>query len=265
MYFKRVRITGAGNVGIGATAPAVKLAVNGNGTDVYSTDAWIENNMHVQGNEVLSQGGRGRLRVGSAWGYSGIYTDVSSTSQANDLVLGASSGLVRVGNDGAGQNLKVSGLEGTGNRIVYADPNGILRTTSKNVAYLQHRLIVNHDNSNVGWRVVGPASTNMEVRTGDVIAVTISLKFRWTGGSGGDHPFFGIRINNGTCGTDIVDAIHHGTADDYPRGQWQTVAYQYVWVATCDGTVNFNVICDNNTDADDNSQYQDIVLVATRH
>ncbi len=262
---ERVRITGAGNVGISATAPAVQLAVGGNGTNVYATNAWIENNMHVQGNETLNQGGRGRLRVGTAWGYMGLYTDVSSTSQANDLVLGSSTGLVRIGPNGGGQNLRVSGLEGTGNRAVYADANGILRTSTKNIAYIQSRSIVNHDNSNVGWRVVGPASTNMDVSQGDIIAVTISLKFRWTGGSGGDHPFFGIRIN-GSCGTiDVVDLIHHGTADDVPRNQWQSVAFQYVWVATCDGTINLNVICDNNTDSDDSSQYHDIVLVATRH
>lgn len=262
---ERVRITGAGNVGIGTTSPAVRLAINGNGVNVYATDAWIENNMHIQGNETLNQGGRGRLRVGTAWNYVGLYADASSSSQANDLVLGASSGLVRIGPNAGGNNLKVSGLEGTGNRIVYADDNGILRTSGKTVAYIQDRNIFGHDNANVGWRTVGATSTNMEVKSGDIVTVTISLKFRWTGGSGGDHPFFGIRIN-GSCGTiDVRDIIHHGTADDVPRNQWQSVAFQYVWVSTCDGTINFNVICDNNTDSDDISQYHDIVLVATRH
>jgi hypothetical protein len=86
-----------GNVGIGTNNPAVRFALNGSGVNVYNTDAWIENNIHVQGNETLAQGGRGRLRVGSAWGYSGLYTDVSSTGAQNDLVLGAGSGNVRVG------------------------------------------------------------------------------------------------------------------------------------------------------------------------
>jgi hypothetical protein len=96
-------------VGIGAnvTAPSVTLSVGGNGTNVNATDAWIENNMHVQGNENLTQGGRGRLRVGTAWNYVGLYSETSSSGAANDLVLGASSGVVRVGpSAGSGHHLR---------------------------------------------------------------------------------------------------------------------------------------------------------------
>lgn len=120
-----------GDVGIQAADAQVKLAVGGNGVNQYSTDLWVENNEHVQGNETLNQGGRGRLRVGTAWGYVGLYADASSTSAANDLVLGAGSGLVRVGPNGGGQNLRVSGLEGTGDRPVYADANGVLVTGNR--------------------------------------------------------------------------------------------------------------------------------------
>ncbi len=98
-----------GNVGIGTASPSVRLSIGGTGANVYGTDAWIENNMHVQGNETLAQGGRGRMRVGTAWGYMGLYADPSSTGVKNDLVLGASSGDVRIGPDKGGQNLKVSG------------------------------------------------------------------------------------------------------------------------------------------------------------
>lgn len=84
-------------MGIGATAPAVRLSVGGNGTNVYATDMWVENNIHVQGNETLNQGGRGRMRIGTAWGFMELYTYGSSTGAANDLALGSGSGYVRVG------------------------------------------------------------------------------------------------------------------------------------------------------------------------
>jgi hypothetical protein len=90
-----------GNVGIGTSAPAVKLAIGGNGANIYNTDTWIENNIHVQGNETLVQGGRGRLRIGTAWTYAGLYAETSSTSAANDLVLGSGSGKVRIGPGGS--------------------------------------------------------------------------------------------------------------------------------------------------------------------
>lgn len=112
----KLTLTSTGNVGIGTATldPATPLSVSGNGVNVYATDAWIENNMHVQGNEALVQGGRARMRVGTAWGYPGLYTDNSSTGAATDLVLGAGSGQVRIGPDGGGQNLLVSGVAGIG-------------------------------------------------------------------------------------------------------------------------------------------------------
>jgi len=107
---ERMRIDVTGNVGIGATSPAVKLAVGGNGANVNSTtDMWVENNLCVQGADTLTISGRGRLRVGASWGFAGIYSDASSNGAVNDLVLGASSGRVRVGPDTGGQNLVVNG------------------------------------------------------------------------------------------------------------------------------------------------------------
>lgn len=110
---------GGGNVGIGANGPTVRLAVGGNGKDVYATDVWVERNLHVQGNETLTQGGRGRLRIGTAWSYVGIYAETSSTNAANDLILGASSNTVRVE-----QNLVVSGAISCGGRIALKTVHG---------------------------------------------------------------------------------------------------------------------------------------------
>lgn len=107
---RRMTITAGGNVGIGTAVitPAVPLAVGGVGANVYSTDIWSENNIHVQGNETMLPGGRARLRVGNAWNYAGIYSDLTSTGATNDLVLGASSTWVRIGPNGGGQNLYIS-------------------------------------------------------------------------------------------------------------------------------------------------------------
>lgn len=95
-------------VGAGVTAPGVRLAVGGNGFNVYGTDQWVENNVHVQGNETMTQGGgRGRLRIGNAWGYAALYSETTSNGVNNDLLLGASSGWVRIGPGGPGQSLYI--------------------------------------------------------------------------------------------------------------------------------------------------------------
>jgi hypothetical protein len=104
----------------------------------------------------------------------------------------------------------------------------------------------------------------MAVKSGDVIAISHTSKFRWTGGSGGDHPFYGIYIS-GCATTSVTDVERIGTADDLPRGQWQSISGNYVWVATCDGTVQFTLYVDNNSDADDNSEFRDIVIIANRY
>ena len=104
----RMSVTSGGNVGIGATSPGTLFSVGGNGGNVYATTSWIENNIHVQGNEGLTTvGGRGRLRVGTAWGYVGLYADGNSAGSGNDLILGASSGNIRIGPGSAGQKLLI--------------------------------------------------------------------------------------------------------------------------------------------------------------
>lgn len=102
----RMSILSGGNVGIGATNPSMKLSVGGNGpsSGFSTTDMWIENNLHVQGNETVGAG-RGRLRVGTAWGYVGLYAESNSAGANNDLILGASSNVVRIGPGGTAHKL----------------------------------------------------------------------------------------------------------------------------------------------------------------
>lgn len=111
----RMSILSGGYTGIGGTAPGVPLAVGGNGGNVYATDLWVENNLHVQGNEGVA-GGRGRLRIGTKSGYVGLYADPNSLGTNNDLVLGAGSGVVRIGPGSAGQKLLLPA--GTGFQLV---------------------------------------------------------------------------------------------------------------------------------------------------
>jgi hypothetical protein len=136
--------------------------------------------------------------------------------------------------------------------------------TSRDVVYSQNRNTFAHNNANEGYRTTGVATGAMNVKIGDVITIMHTSKFRWTGGSGGDHPFYGIRIT-GCASTNARDSERIGTADDVPRGQWQSISGNYVWVSTCNGTVQFQLEVDNNSDADDSSEYRDIVIIATRH
>ncbi|MCS7073548.1 MAG: hypothetical protein NZ108_03685 [Bacteroidia bacterium] len=112
-------------VGIATTNPQVRLAVNGPGANIYATDAWIENNLHVQGNENVS-GGRGRLRVGTAWDRVGLYAEPNSVGTANDLILGASSGWTRIGPGGGGQHLR------WGNSTLVDDQGGSIELGGSN-------------------------------------------------------------------------------------------------------------------------------------
>ena len=138
---ERMRIHANGNIGIGASNPGVQFAVGGNGGPVYGTGMWVEYNLHVQGIEGVVGGGRARLRVGTAWGYAGLYSDATSTGLGNDLVLGGSSGTVRIGPEGTGQNLRVCGslfvaanatvngrfltVTGAGNELAYIGGDGV--------------------------------------------------------------------------------------------------------------------------------------------
>lgn len=179
-----------------------------------------------------------------------------------------STGLTIAGSTGVGSSnayLRVNQLAGSGNRTLYADGNGTIKTYStKDVAYVQDRGDRVTDASNVGFRVIGASTNNLAVEAGDVITISITFKFRWTGGSGGDHPIFGVYISGCTTAS-VTDASIYGTADDFPRNQAQSVAVNYVYVATCTGNLNFSLYMDSNSQADDNAATNDVVIIAQRH
>lgn len=179
-----------------------------------------------------------------------------------------STGLVIAGNNGAGSTnafLRVKQMAGSGNRSVYADGNGTLKTYStKDVAYVEDRTDRITDASNVGWRVIGAATNNLAVEAGDVITISMSTKFRWTGGSGGDHPYFGIYIQGCTTAS-TTDWYLYGAADDFPRNQSQEISENFVYVSPCTGNLNFSLYMDSNSAADDNAGTHDTIIIAERH
>ena len=72
---------------------------------------------YIQGiegrNRFRDAEGRGELRVGAAWGITGIY------SESENLVLGAGTGVTQIGPAGAGQHLRVNGdLYAQGTRVI---------------------------------------------------------------------------------------------------------------------------------------------------
>lgn len=254
-----------GFVGIGTTNPQVRLAINGNGTNVYNTDLWTENNAHVQGNETLTQGGRGRLRIGTAWNYIGLYSEASSTGVNNDLVLGASSALVRVGPNGGGQNLKVSGLEGTGNRRVYADANGVLNVSSTNVLVSSnHTTGTSAANTS---KVVIAAGSAMNVAVGDVIIIDANVGLRLTGGSNTDDFFIrAVKTGTSVCtcssGTNPVNLNYRPDEDGNDHDNVKIISYLDYCTVTTAGTLLMNLTVQNT--GDDGWEHSQAVMVVRK-
>lgn len=233
------------NVGIGTNTPTEKLTINGNAS-IPSTST-LEFGKNVAGKETNA----GKI------GYQ------TFTTGALDIIgagTGSGNRIVKLWD-----NVIVNNLSGTGNRNVYAAADGTLKASSS-VAYVQDRTsrVLNGTGAAVNWRTVGPSTTNLAVETNDIVTISTSFKFRWTGGSGGDHPFFGIRIT-GCATTQVQDVERLGIADDVPRNQYIPGAYNYVWVATCTGNVAFTLWADTEGDADDNAEFNDIVIVARKN
>lgn len=258
-------VTTPGNVGVGTTDPGYKLDVNGNtrvagglytqgtASTLYGTNASIyANNANVSGGGIMISDDGG-------------FFDYNN----GPVTFNGSTGLVIAGSNGASSSngyLRINQLAGTGTRDVYADANGqlVIKQVNSNIATYEQRSAVYMDNSNSGYRVVGGSTNNLAVQTGDKVIIMITHKFWWTGGSGGDHERYGLRVT-GACGTlNYYESYKNGTSDDVPRNQEQSLAHQFIWTATCNGNVQFSLLCDNNSGADDNSYLGDIVVVATR-
>jgi len=116
-WAERVNITADGTLVANSNITAVgnivahnALDVNAGGGNVLKVDAGgiqAKRGMNVEGNRtyIKDEENKGRLRVGAAWGIPGIY----SQDDGNDLVIGAVTGKVQVGNPGGSHTLCVNG------------------------------------------------------------------------------------------------------------------------------------------------------------
>lgn len=116
---ERMRITAAGNVGIGTASPARTLEVNG---AAQSTDFYLSDGVQIQGlsgrNYFRDSEGAGNLRVGALWGMPGVYAEsgvgavggAGGTSLQNNSLFVTTGGNVGIGTTNpAGFRLNVNG------------------------------------------------------------------------------------------------------------------------------------------------------------
>jgi hypothetical protein len=266
-------------IGVGTAAPSAKVHVlvpantgnnnpAGNGIYVYNAgDNAGDNDDAIVGTRVLGPNSgdpffsmdidgitgwsvgidnsdNDKLKFSNAWDDPGTNTRMSITT---------------------GGDVAVNNLAGTGNRDVYADASGVLKAgQNRKIAYVVDRPERTTDASNLGFRSIGASTTSLQVEAGDVIAVSVSFQFRWTGGSGTDQPKFGI-IATG-CGTiSQTDTYEFQNSDNVKRDETFPISKNYVITATCSGTLVFNLYMDSNSNADDNAGTSDVVIIATKY
>lgn len=250
-----------------ATSPVLNL---GNCNDaVYISYAFREANGSGCGEEAdLTDFLIVEYRLnGGAWvqiaSYEGSLNIKKWTSELFEINSGTNANIqVRFRSDGTGAGFDSWLVD---NVCVSNKPGGVPgnSTTSGSMAYLESRAEVTHDNVNGGFRAVGGTTNNLSVKAGDIISISVTLKYAFTGGSGNDDIRFRIGIV-GCQNTSSTDTYEFENFDN-DRNEYQSVALQYIHVANCDGNLNFQLFADNNSDADDNSKYGDLIIVATRH
>ena len=151
-------------------------------------------------------------------------------------------------------------VEGDGDLKLYGD-NSI--HMPNNVGYVINRAEQTFASSNTTYVNVTGTTSSLQVDANDIVAVNVSLKFKFTGGSGNDDVRF--RLNVSGCTSTTQADTYESENFDNDRDEYQPVSMQYVVVSPCAGTLQFNIQVDAFSDADDGAKIGDLVIVATKY
>lgn len=263
------------------------------GDDTYLTDVDIA---HTLGLYSSSATGEGRLVLGAVtemlmrstdqtgnFGSAGNF-DFDDATAAAGIVLESgteeSGGFFANGNttaiwspgDGTGGILSIYDedamalstpavrVEGDGDLKMYGD-NSI--HMANNVAYVINRTEQSFANTNTTYVNVTGTTTALQVDANDIVVVNVSLKFKFTGGSGNDDVRF--RLNVTGCTSTTQADTYESENFDNDRDEYQPVSMQYVVAAPCSGTLQFSIQMDAFSDADDAAKVGDLVITATKY
>ncbi len=231
-----MRISNNGNVGIGATTiPSESNLVLG---ATVSTGS--------------SEGGQLQLNSGTAYTQAWFIDNYQGTMRVLSGTNSGSSGLeLTLEADG---DMRLPGSGSNGNTIHM--PN--------QVAYVIDRTERSYSSSLTTWTTASNSTSSLNVDAGDIVVVTATFKFKFTGGSGNDDVQFGF-VQTGSCGTVNLYNTYQDENFDNDRDEYQSVSIQTVITASCTGQVAFYLVMDAFSDADDNAKTGDVVIVAHKY
>lgn len=143
--------------------------------------------------------------------------------------------------------------------------NSWKRITGGDIVYVEDRTLRTYA-SNAGGGS-GSVSVNttpaLAVVAGDIIHISTSFVFAFTGGSGNDDWWPIVNITGCASATKVLAADVENYDND--RNEFEPCSFDWMYVSPCTGNLQFNLTVNAESDADDGYKIQDVVVVATRH
>ncbi|MBU2928997.1 beta strand repeat-containing protein, partial [Winogradskyella psychrotolerans] len=155
-------------------------------------------------------------------------------------------------------SVRVRDLSSSGNRIVYADSDGVLTIRSSRSATFARGTSASY-NSSDDWRRISSVSSSLDVRNGDVILVNWSTIVELTGASTTDTLNFEVRLTGSGGCSDVnlsggnFSEVNHDDSKGYGGTSGATSA--------CDGTYTISLWGRNI--GSDNWSYNESNVTAT--